>query len=198
MTRRELLQKTTLAFGYSLSAPTLLAILQSCDPKHQPAYKPVFFNSLQATVIGDLADLIIPRTTTPGAKDVGVPAFIDSFVKEVFSKDEKAKFIKDIDEFEQGTVGRHFRTFSDCFPDIQRIYAQYVHQAAIRAAAAVSEGWWNSNQLERPFILKMKELTLLGYFSSEVGATQVLQYNQSPGPFQGCVPLSQVGKAWAT
>jgi hypothetical protein len=44
----------------------------------------------------------------------------------------------------------------------------------------------------------MKELTLLGFFTSEPGATQVLQYNQVPGPFKGCVPLTEVGKQWAT
>jgi gluconate 2-dehydrogenase gamma chain len=44
----------------------------------------------------------------------------------------------------------------------------------------------------------MKELTLLGFFTSEAGATKVLQYNQVPGPFKGCVPLTEVGKAWAT
>jgi len=50
---------------------------------------------------------------------------------------------------------------------------------------------------EVPFILTVKELTLLGFFTSEPGATQVLQYIQVPGPYQGCVPLEKVGKAWA-
>ena len=66
MTRRELLEKTTLALGYTLSAPTIMGILAGCEPKHQLAYKPVFFNDEQGIVIGDLADIIIPRTSTPG------------------------------------------------------------------------------------------------------------------------------------
>jgi gluconate 2-dehydrogenase gamma chain len=43
----------------------------------------------------------------------------------------------------------------------------------------------------------MKELTILGFFISKQGASEVLQYNQSPGPYKGCVPLKEVGKTWA-
>lgn len=53
--------------------------------------------------------------------------------------------------------------------------------------------------LRRPFILMTKELSLLGFFTSEPGATQVLQYIAVPGAYQACVPLAQAGngKAWA-
>jgi gluconate 2-dehydrogenase gamma chain len=48
--------------------------------------------------------------------------------------------------------------------------------------------------------LMMKELTLLGFFTSQVGATQVLQYVAVPGGFQACIPVAQAGngKTWAT
>jgi hypothetical protein len=50
----------------------------------------------------------------------------------------------------------------------------------------------------RASAVELKELTLLGFFTSEPGATEVLQYNQVPGPYKGCVPLTEVGKQWAT
>ncbi|MET0718044.1 MAG: gluconate 2-dehydrogenase subunit 3 family protein, partial [Pseudoxanthomonas sp.] len=52
----------------------------------------------------------------------------------------------------------------------------------------------------RPFILTMKELTMLGYFTSEPGATQVLQYRPVPGAYHACIPLARAGngKTWAT
>ena len=57
----------------------------------------------------------------------------------------------------------------------------------------------NSMRRVRPFILTMKELTLLGFFSSAVGATQILQYLPVPGRFLSCIPLSEAGngKTWA-
>jgi hypothetical protein len=60
------------------------------------------------------------------------------------------------------------------------------------------EAYKKSDKKERPFILSIKELTLLGFFTSEPGATQVLQYNPVPGAYHGCVPLAEVGKTWAT
>jgi glucoside 3-dehydrogenase (cytochrome c) hitch-hiker subunit len=198
MNRRELIKKTSLALGYSISGPTLLGIVGGCEPKHTLAFEPSLFTKEQAIVIGDLADIIIPRTDTPGAKDVGVPAFIENFVKEVYSKEEQGKFIQGIDDYNRSTIGKQFRTFIDCTPDLQRLIVVADNQDAVRKASSVSEGWWNNAKMERPFLLKVKELTILGYFTSKEGATEVLQYSPAPGPYQGCVPLSQVGKAWAT
>lgn len=198
MTRRELIQKSTLALGYTLSAPVMMGILSGCKPKHELSFQPVFFNEEQAVVIGDLADIILPRTNTPGAKDVGVPSFIDSFIKEVYPKEGQEKFIKELEEFNTNIVAENFRKFSEANTGIQKQYVAKVHASAISKAETFSEGWWNSSKMEKPFILKVKELTILGYFASEVGATEVLQYNPSPGPYQGCVPLTKVGKAWST
>jgi hypothetical protein len=198
MTRRELIQKTALSMGYALTAPSLSVIMSACEQKHQLAYKPVFFNAKQATVIGDLAEMIIPKTDTPGAIEAGVPMFIDTFIKEVYSKEEQERFIKELDEFDLGTIDQYFRSFMECTPDLQLLYVQRVHDSALKGAAGVSEGWWYSGKADRPFILKVKELTILGFFSSEVGATQVLQYNPSPGRYRGCVPLEDIGRAWAS
>ena len=198
MTRRDLIQKTTMALGYAMSGPTLMGILNGCELKHTLAYTPAFFTEEQALIIGDLADNIIPRTDTPGAKDVGVPAFIDTFVKEVYTKEEQEKLIIELKEFNEGTRDRYYRLFTECTPDSQALYVIQVNQDALKDMANVSEGWWANSKAERNFLLRMKELTILGFFSSEIGATQVLQYSPSPGPFQGCVPLEKVGKAWAT
>lgn len=198
MNRRELIQRTTLALGYTLTGPALTTLLSGCEVKHTISYAPTFFNEEQAIVIGDLADVILPRTKTPGAKDVGVPAFIDNFVREIYSKEDQEKFKSDIDAFNKGTISKIFKKFSECLPNEQKRYADKVHSAAIANAGTTSEGWWNTAKIDRPFILKMKELTILGFFTSQKGATEVLQYNVAPGPYKGCVPLKEVGKAWAT
>jgi hypothetical protein len=198
MTRRELIQKTTLALGYTISAPALMAIWSGCELKHTLSFKPVFFTDEPALLMGDLADVFLPRTTTPGAKDVGVPAFIDAFINAVYTKVKQEKFIQDMNAFNEGSVDRYYRLFTECTPDLQILYVKDQNERALTGASGTSEGWWNSNKAEKPFILNVKELTLLGFFTSKDGATEVLQYNQSPGPYQGCVPLSQVGKAWAT
>jgi gluconate 2-dehydrogenase gamma chain len=195
MTRRELIQKTTMALGYTLSGSTLMGIMSGCEPKREAGFVPAFFNEELALVIADLAEAILPRTTTPGAKDVGVPVFIDNFVREIYSKADQDKFLSDLDEFNKGGGSKKFSESSSAE---QKQYAEVVHSKAMVGVGPISEGWWNTAKSERPFILKMKELTILGFFTSKQGASEVLQYNQSPGPYRGCVPLKEVGKAWAT
>jgi gluconate 2-dehydrogenase gamma chain len=67
------------------------------------------------------------------------------------------------------------------------------------AAAHEREGNLPPAQLERPFILMARELTLLGFFTSQAGVMKVLQHVAVPGSFQACVPLDQAGngKTWA-
>jgi gluconate 2-dehydrogenase gamma chain len=69
-----------------------------------------------------------------------------------------------------------------------------IHDAAVEAELATTPA------PKRPFILMAKELTMLGFFTSEPGATQVLQYIAVPGSYKGCIPLSEAGngKTWAT
>jgi hypothetical protein len=83
----------------------------------------------------------------------------------------------------------------------QRIaHLQQVHDDAAAAEKKLADNDVPAGERKRPFVLMMKELTLLGFFSSQVGATQVLQYEAVPGGFQACIPIAQAGngKQWAT
>ena len=199
MNRREVLQKSALVLGYAISAPALAGILKGCKAAPNVAFQPVFFSTAQAYLVSEVAEIILPRTTTPGAKDVGVPAFIDTMLKEVYSAEQQQRFVTDLEAFDAEAKQRYGLAFNDCTAEEQKEFVVAKNEEAITQGASVSEGWWAAGRAhERPFILKVKELTILGFFTSEAGATQVLQYNPAPGPYRGCVPLAEVGKAWAT
>jgi len=200
MNRREAIQRTAIALGYAVTGPALVGVLKGCKATPQVNYKPVFFTEAQAATVAELSEIIIPRTETPGAKEAGVPAFIDSMLKEVYLKEDQDKFLKGLADFEAEAEKEFGNNFMNCKPEDQIALFKKHHDAAVSALGTGGPtGWWNTaGGADKPFVLKVKELTLLGFFTSEAGATQVLQYNQVPGPFQGCVPLSQVGKAWAT
>ncbi len=200
MKRREAIQRTALALGYTISTPALLAILKSCKATPDLSYVPVFFNEEQAHLVSALAEIIIPKTTTPGAIEAGVPSFIDQLLNAVYPPADQEKILKDLTDFDKECEKTYGNKFIDCAPEKQMDYFRKHHDEAIASLGdGGATGWWNSGQEEeKPFILKIKELTLLGFFTSEPGASQVLQYKQVPGPYQGCVPLKQVGRAWAT
>ncbi len=200
MNRREAIERTALMLGYAVSAPALAGILKGCKAAPDLNYKPVFFNQDQAVLISNVAEIIIPKTSTPGAKAAGVPRFIDTMLNEVYSKKDQDGFLKGLAEFDEEVKRSCGDHFIDCGPEEQAAFVKKQHDAAfVKPVEGMSTAWWGSGGgAEKPFILKVKELTLLGFFTSEPGATQVLQYNQVPGPYQGCLPLADVGKTWAT
>ena len=200
ITRREVLKKISLYMGGALTAPTIAAVLSGCgeDNSVSPAgvllsWAPSVFSLAQAALVSDLAETIIPRTDTPGAKDVGVPQLIDSIVAEVFTSEQRKEYLAGLTKFAiriQNHYGTPFSTLDD--------QTRNSFVAKLNAASLDEDGEDLFYNNEKTFYRTTKELTLLGFFRSEVGATQVLQYSPVPGEYKACVPLSEVGKTWAT
>lgn len=200
MNRREAIQRTALALGYTISAPLAAAVLNGCKAKPDVTFVPKFFNEDQARLVSALAETILPRTDTPGAIDAGVPGFIDDMVATVYTPAQQKNFIDGLAALEAQSKSEMGSDFVDASPTEQLAFVNKTNNELLTAnKASQSEGWWAAGtSTTKPFFLEIKELTILGFFTSEPGATQVLQYKQVPGPFKGCVPLSEVGKAWAT
>ncbi len=194
MDRREALKRTALLMGGAVSAPAIMGILKGCKARPAIDWKPVFLSEDQASVISVISEIIIPRTDTPGAIDVGVPAFIDQMVKEVYSPEDQKWFTDGLTAFNSAAREKYSEDFVDLGDEDQATFVTEMHNAAIEAEKTTRPA------PKRPFILMMKELTLLGFFTSEPGATQVLQYDPVPGAYHGCVPLAEAGngKTWAT
>jgi len=123
---------------------------------------------------------------------VGVPNFIDMFVKDCYKEEDQKKFLDGLHDFDQNAIKVFGNRFIEGSPEEQLAYLKTTHDEAVNAGKA-------DPKTPRPFILKLKELTMLGYFVSEPGATKVLQYIAVPGAYHGCVPLAEAGngKQWA-
>ena len=197
--RREAIRRVALLMGGAVSAPAILGVLSGCsaEPATEAEWKPTFLTQAQAALVAEVAEIMIPRTDTPGAKDVGIPAFIDKMLKDVYAKDEQTRFFAGLAELETQAKREHGRTFLELEPAPRAALVKQVHDLAVEAERAPNP---SVAERGRPFILTMKELTMLGYFTSEPGATQVLQYRPVPGAYHACVPLAQAGKGktWAT
>ncbi|MEO5600061.1 MAG: gluconate 2-dehydrogenase subunit 3 family protein [Cyclobacteriaceae bacterium] len=194
MDRREALRRTALLMGGIVSAPAIMGVLKGCTAKPGIDWKPVYLNDDQASLVSQVAEIIIPKTDTPGAKEVGVPSFIDQILKEVYSKEDQEWFSTGLQSFNEEAKKAYGDEFSDLDDEEQQAFVKKIHGEAVEAERATQPA------PRRPFILMMKELTMLGFFTSEVGATQVLQYDPVPGAYKGCIPLSEAGngKTWAT
>jgi gluconate 2-dehydrogenase gamma chain len=195
MNRREAIKQVAWLMGGAVSAPALLGILNGCTPKNSAGTKPVFLTDEQLSLVGEVAEIIIPRTDTPGARDVGVPALIDQMLKDVYPKADQDRYLAGLNACDSQARQQHGRGFMQLDRDDQVAWLKGATETAVAAERAHP----GPNMFPRPFVLMTREITLLGYFLSQPGATQVLQYNPTPGPFRGCVPLADAGngKTWA-
>ncbi|WP_255516263.1 gluconate 2-dehydrogenase subunit 3 family protein [Luteimonas suaedae] len=201
MNRREAIRRVALLMGGVVSAPAILGVLNGCsaepDADAGAEWKPAFLTPEQAALVAEVAEIMIPRTDTPGARDVGIAAFIDTMLKDAYPEDGQQRFVAGLADFEAHALREHGHAFLALEPGQRAAMVRKVHDPA---AEAERQSTLPRNERRRPFILTMKELTMLGYFTSEPGATQVLQYRPVPGAYHACVPLQQAGngKTWAT
>ena len=115
-------------------------------------------------------------------------------LKDCYSKEDQDRFTTGLQAFDEAAKKEYGENFNDLDDNDQQAFVKKTHDAAIDAEKNTQPA------PKRPFILMMKELTMLGFFTSEPGATQVLQYDPVPGAYKGCIPLSEAGKGktWAS
>lgn len=197
LNRRELLQRVAYLMGGAISAPAVLGLLNGCTAKQEASWQPVFLSKEQGALVSEVAEIMIPRTDTPGAKDAGVPAFIDTMLKDVYTQEDRERYVAGLQAFDDTARTAYSKQFVELSKVQQTELVRKVHDEAVAVELAYDPP---PTTLRRPFILMTKELSLLGFFTSKPGATQVLQYVAVPGSYQACVPLAQAGngKTWAT
>jgi gluconate 2-dehydrogenase gamma chain len=183
--RREVLRRAAWLLGGAISAPAALAILQGCSAKDAPAaadWQPRFFKGDEAKVLTAIADIIIPHTDSSGALDAKVPAFIDTMMADVYAADAQERFHAGCSEFIATA-----KAGGKAFLEQDRAAQTDTVKRALEAAVA-------ADQQPRPFILMARELTLLGFYTSQVGITENMEYQAVPTAYHGCVPVSQMKK----
>ena len=184
MDRRELLQWIAVVTGCALSAND--ALWASADPQSPLPYSPTDIDLLD-----DLAETILPRTDTPGARDAAVGPFIARYSAACHSPDRIALLqagLKDIDAQMQALHGTGFRQASRSSKE--SLLVSVDRQAKVLAAEREAGGG------QPHYFTLIKQLTLLGFFTSQPGQAHVVRYRPVPGKYKGCIAYN--GEAfWA-
>ena len=132
MDRREALKRTAWIMGGAVSAPAIMGILKGCAAKPTIDWKPVFLSSDQGALVSQLAEIIIPKTDTPGAKDVGVPGFIDQIIKECYKKEDQDKFLSELKAFDDEAKKEYGDPFIELDAEQQAAFVKKVHDTAVK------------------------------------------------------------------
>jgi hypothetical protein len=167
MNRREVIKNVALMMGGTLSASSLMAMNhweQSTSPNNAGAV--FILTDIQQKMVAEIAEIIIPKTETPGAKDVGVPAFIEMMLKDCYKEPDQQSFM-------EGLVSLEKVKFLSLNPDERTGVLKFLEQETKKMKSKST-----------PFWRLIKELTLLGYFTSEEGLKASFEYVQIPGKLE--------------
>jgi Gluconate 2-dehydrogenase subunit 3 len=155
---------------------------------------PLPYTDSEVDLLNDVADTILPRTDTPGARDAAVGQVIARYSAACYPPEHIALLksgIADIEAQMQALQGKPFRQASGAakislLVSIDRQAKEHAHRADATPG----------DQSPHYFTL-MKQLTLFGFFTSEPGATRVARYRPVPGKYQGCIPYVKGQTFWA-
>jgi hypothetical protein len=179
MDRRHLLKGIGAVALYSSFPAVLSEFLSSCNSgtKKQRAG---FFSDDEFSLVESISDIILPKTSTPGALDVQAPYFIDLVVKNCMNKTDQ-QMIKD------GLlqISKEAGKFSSLSPEQKSGIIKKTDEAAFKDNS--SHAWFRI----------IKKLTLIGYFTSQEGMTKALNYAKVPGEYKACIPYKKGDKVLA-
>ena len=191
MDRREAVKVVAVLMGGAFSASTLSMMLDSCTTVDKKANGD-YFSENDKKILERMSDIIIPRTDTPGAIDAGVPAFIVMMMQECYTPEEQKKFHDGLMAFDKACKENSGALF------LKLPEGKQVEVVQALDADVLGKKRKKKDDNKSTFYRNLKALALLGFFTSEPGATKTLRYEQVPGKYEGCIPYQKGEKAWAT
>lgn len=211
MNRRDALMRVAALAGATMTLPALADTLEASAARRTLTGKPVFFTADQDATVAELADTIIPTTSTPGAKAAKVNEIIDVILKDCYKEADQKRFLEGLaqtNKWSQDAYGKAFAQLDSPqrIEIVKKLEAdakrQKTERANMQTAGAQPDAQTPRDRAKgsnntSPFFTILKDLTLTGYFTSEIGCTQALEYVAVPGRYEGCVPLKPGQKAWA-
>lgn len=189
MNRREALSRVALIMGGTVAgAEFFLSGCKSGD--RQTGGLPLSKEDI--AFLDEIAETIIPTTNTPGAKAAKVGEFMHTMVTDCYEEKDQKTFLEGMKKVNEACSKMHSHDFMAATPEQRK--------EVLTALDKEAREYQKNKKPEDPahFFTLMKQLTLLGYFTSEIGATQALRYVAVPGKYEGCIPYKKGDKAWAT
>ena len=205
MNRRAVIKSLGLAFGYTVAAPSVLGMLESCKTGEQ-SWIPVFFDNREKHYVSHLVDIILPATDTPGGLVVNLPQFIDMMSQDMLRPDEKEIFkegslifAKKFEEKFKKEIGLATRE------EIAQLFGNYFDLEADKESKILAGQNRNLSEIDTSemedhkmyyCLIHIRKLSLFGYFTSEKIGKEVLNFDPVPGRYEGCIPVTDIGNAW--
>jgi hypothetical protein len=146
-------------------------------------------NPHQNATVTTIAEIIIPQTNTPGAKAARVNEFIDLILTEWYDEEEKSTFLTGLADVDSRTRELYGKDFVECGEKQQVGILQALDDEVAARTEDVRRR--RNRPPEKNFFFMIKQLTLVGYYTSQIGFEQELHGEIIPPRHAGCVPLEE-------
>ncbi len=211
MNRREALKNLGFGAGMLIVGPTTLSLLQSCKNEPEYDWQPVFLSASQGFALKRILDVIIPKTETPGASDLNIAQFIDSYMEEVADEDRREKFKQSADAFAEA-FENNFKKSNDEGTDEE---FDQMAEKYLKATPAEQDQYIKKNTETQDaqkqqskmhidpdagayaYLTTVRELAIWAWKNSEEIGENVMWYDPIPGEYIPCGPVSELGNGKA-
>jgi len=189
MNRRDALSRVALIMGGTVIGAE--AFLSGCKTATKYG-ESLNFTPEDIAYLNEIAETIIPATSTPGAKDAKVGEFMTVIVKDCYEEKDQKAFLEGMKKLDEASNKLNNASFI-------KSTAEQRHNLLVNLDKEAKDHQKNKKQDDPShYFTMMKQLTLMGFFTSKPGATQALRYVAVPGKYEGCIPYKKGDKAWAT
>lgn len=191
MNRRDALSRVAVLFGGTIIGAEFF--LSGCKNPNAKTAGALDFSTDNISFLDEVADTILPTTSSsPGAKAAKVGEFMKTMVTDCYEEKDQKIFMEGIGKLNDAADKKYSKSFVKLSPEERKAFLTELDKEARDYNEKKKEGDPNH------YFTLMKQLTLLGYFTSEIGATKALRYVAVPGRWEGCVDYKKGDKAWAT
>jgi hypothetical protein len=175
--------------------PDLLALYRQAHPGS--SYTLRTLNPHQNDMVVAMMEHIIPATDTPGAKGARVNEFIDVILTEWATGEDRQHFLEGLAGIDKQSNELFGKDFAAASSDQQVTLLRALDDAAavkrpeVRRRAGNTVDAERDTQLKGDFFVVFKNITIHGYYTSEIGFTQELNLQIIPGELHGCAPIPE-------
>lgn len=215
MNRRIALQRVALLAGGLIAAPTLSTLLNSCKSKDSTIGN-FTFSKVDWSLVDEISEVIIPKTDTPGAKDLKVVEILEVLLRDCYSETQQNHFLAGLRTVEEESqkLGGGFVSLSPenkiKVVEIMREKAKAEREAnetkaeneknevkEVDAETGKEKEKVAKEEIPTPFYSLMRDLTIVGYYTSEYGITKAYDYVPVPGKFESCIKVQPGQRAYS-
>jgi Gluconate 2-dehydrogenase subunit 3 len=186
MNRREAVWRIAVLMGGAMVGSEVLLSGQSLADKQPTAP----FTDADRALLDEIGETIVPATDIPGAKAVKIGSFMTMMVTDCYNDRQHAAFAAGLTKINDACRAKYGASFMEATPTQRTELAN--------ALDAEQRSYNHSKGKDDPahYFRMMKELAVLGYFTSEIGCTQAVKYVEVPGAYHGDVPYKKGDRAW--